>query len=110
MLILVIGLRSNQGHYRPLIFLERLEYVSNFSIPTFQNLEMDKNVKAAVCPFPNFGKFEKLKSLENMLLVLQLLWATVLSLVHAKENKDNRLAQAVEDEAFLTPAATKAGF
>ena len=45
-----------------------------------------------------------------MLLLLQPLKVTVLSLVQAKGNKDDRSAQAVQDEAFLSPAATKAGF
>ena len=48
-----------------------------FQTSTFQNLEMDKHYEVAVCPFPNFGKLE---SLENMLLLLQPLWVTVLSL------------------------------
>ena len=51
-----------------------------------------------------------LESLENMLLRLQPLWVTVLSLVHAKGNKDGRAAQAVQDEASLTPVTTRAGF
>ena len=57
-----------------------------------------------------FWKVGKLKSLENMLLLLQPLWVTVLSLVHAKGNKGDRSAQAVQDEASLTTAATRAGF
>ena len=61
-------------------------------------------------PFPNFGKFGKFESLENILLLLQPLWATVLSLVHAKRNKDHGSAQAVQDEVSLTPAALRAGF
>ena len=73
----------------------------------FQNLEMDKHFDVAVCPFPDFGKLE---ILENILLLLQPLWVTVLSLVHAKGNRDDRSAQAVQDEASLTPAATRAGF
>ena len=44
-------------------------------------------------------------------LLLQPLWVTtVLSLVQTKGNKDDRSAQAVQDEAFLSPAATRAGF
>ena len=39
-----------------------------------------------------------------MLLLLQPLWVTVLSLVQAEGNKD------VQDEASLSPAATRAGF
>ena len=45
-----------------------------FQTSTFQNLEMDKHLKVAVCPFPNFekfGKLESLESLENMILLLQ---------------------------------------
>ena len=45
-----------------------------------------------------------------MLLLLQPLWVTVLSLVQAKGNKDDRSAQAVQDEASLSPTATRAGF
>ena len=45
-----------------------------------------------------------------MLLLLQPLWATVLSLVQAKESKDDRSPQAVQDEASLSPAATRAGY
>ena len=45
-----------------------------------------------------------------MLLLLQPLWVTVLSLVQTKRNKDDRSAQAVLDEASLSPAATRAGF
>ena len=67
---------------------------------------MDKHHEVAVCPFPNFGKLE---SLENMLLLLQPLWVTVLSLVQAKGNKDDRSAQAVQDEASSSPAVTRAG-
>ena len=71
---------------------------------------MDRHLEVAVCSFPNFGKFGKLGSLENMLLLLQPLRVTVLSLVHAKRNKDDSSAQAVQDEASLTPVATTAGF
>ena len=63
---------------------------------------MDKHLEVDVCPFPNFGEFGKL---ENMLLLLQPLWVTVLSLVHAKGNKDDKSTKAVQDEASLTPAA-----
>ena len=45
-----------------------------------------------------------------MLLLLQPLWVTVLSLVQAEGNKDDRSAQVVQDEASLSPAATRAGF
>ena len=45
-----------------------------------------------------------------MLLLLQPLWVTILSWVQAKENKDDRSAQAVRDEASLSPAATRTGF
>ena len=45
-----------------------------------------------------------------MLLLLQALWVTVLSLVQAKGNEDDRSAQAVQDEACLSPAANRAGF
>ena len=51
-----------------------------------------------------------MENLENMLLLLQPLWVTVLSLVQAEGNKDDRSAQAVQDEASLSPAATRAGF
>ena len=44
-----------------------------------------------------------------MLLLLQPLWVTVLSFVQAKGNKDDRSAQAVQDEASLSPAATRVG-
>ena len=71
---------------------------------------MDKNHEVAVCPFPNFGQFGKFESLGNMLLLLLPLWVTVLSFVQAKGNKDDRSAQAVQDEASLSPAATRADF
>ena len=45
-----------------------------------------------------------------MLLLLQPLGVTVLSLVQAKGNEDDRSAQAVQDEAYLTPASIRAGF
>ena len=45
-----------------------------------------------------------------MLLLLQHLWVTVLSLVHAKGNKHDRSAQAVQDKTSLTSVATRAGF
>ena len=45
-----------------------------------------------------------------MLLLLQRLWVTVLSLVQAKGNKDDISAQAVQDEASVSPAATRSGF
>ena len=51
-----------------------------------------------------------MESLENMLLLLQPLWVTVLSLVQTKGNKDDISAQAVQDKASLSPAATRAGF
>ena len=71
---------------------------------------MDKHLEVAVCPFLNFGMFGMLEKLENMLPLLQPLWVTVLSLVHAKGNKDDRSAQAVQNETSLTPAARRAGF
>ena len=44
-----------------------------------------------------------------MHLLLQPLWATVLSLVQGEGNKDDdRSAQAVQDEASLSPVATRA--
>ena len=55
-------------------------------------------------------KVGKLERLENMLLLLQPLWVTVLCLVQAKGYNDDRSAQAVQDEASLSPAATRAGF
>ena len=73
-----------------------------FQISTFRNFEIDKHLEVLVCPFPNFG---------NMLLMVQpLWWFTVLSLVTAKGNKDDRSVQAVQDEASLSPAATRAEF
>ena len=45
-----------------------------------------------------------------MLFLLPPLWVAVLSLVHAKGNKDHRSAQFVRDEASLTPVETRAGF
>ena len=64
-------------HYRPLNYLES----PTFQIFTFQNLAiMDKHPEFAVCSFPNIGMFGKLESLENMFLLLQPLWVTVLSL------------------------------
>ena len=74
--------------------METLEYFPNF--PNFY--------------VPKFGKFGKLESLENIHLLLKPLWVTVLSLVQAKGNKDDRSAQAVQDEASLSPAALRAGF
>ena len=50
-------------------------------------MEMDKHHEIAACPFPNFGKLE---SVANMLLLLQRLWVTVLSLLQVKGNKDDR--------------------
>ena len=88
---------------RPLV----LGHIFIYQTSTFQNLEMDKHHEVAVFLFPNFGKLE---SLENMLLLLQPLWVTVLSLVQTKGNKDDRSAQAVQDESSLSPAATRAGF
>ena len=69
---------------------------------------MEEHHEVAACPFPNFGKL--VENLENMLQLLQALSVTVLSLVQAKGNKDDRSAQAVQDEASLLPAATRAGF
>ena len=45
-----------------------------------------------------------------MLLLLQPLWVTVLSSVQGEGKKDDRSAQAVQDEASLSTAATRAGF
>ena len=45
-----------------------------------------------------------------MLLLLQPLWVKILSLVQAKGNKGDRSAQAVQDEASLSPVVTRAGF
>ena len=45
-----------------------------------------------------------------MFLLLQPLWVTVLSLVQAEGSKEDRSAQALQDDASLSPAATRAGF
>ena len=45
-----------------------------------------------------------------MLLLLQPLWVYSPVWVEAEENKDDRLTQAVQNEASLSPAATRAGF
>ena len=65
---------------------------------------MNKYLEVAVCPFPNFGIFGKLESLETCFC------STILSIVHAKVNKDDRSSQAVQGEASLTPAASRADF
>ena len=75
-------------NFRP---LKKMEIFQTFQIFTFQKLEMDKHLEVTVCSFPNFGKFGNLENLENMLfLLLQPLWVTVLPLVHAKGNQDDR--------------------
>ena len=86
-----------------------LENFSDFCFPKFGNGQAPRGHCLSISKFWKVGK---LKSLENMLLLLQPLWVTVLSLslVPAKRNKDDRSAQAVQDEASLSPAATKAGF
>ena len=67
-----------------LIVLESLKYFSafpNFYVPKFENRQAPRGRGLFIF---KFGKFGKLKVLESMLLLLQPLWVTILSLVHAK--------------------------
>ena len=77
----------------------------------FKILEMDKHLGVAICPFPNFGKFGKHAP---DVATLPPLWGfTVLSLVTAQPRETRMIGQlklSVQDEASLTPAATRAGF
>ena len=93
-------------------FLESLEYfqnLSNIPISAFQNLEIDEHLEVAVCPFPNFGKFGKFgkhaPAVANPLGSQSCLWC-----IANKGNKDDRSAQAVQDEGFLSPAIPRTGF
>ena len=79
----------------------------NFCVPKFGNEQAPRGRCLSISKFRKVGKLE---SLENMPLLLQPFWVTVLSLVQAKGNKDDRSAQAVQDEASLSPAASRAGF
>ena len=115
----------SKGHNRPLQKMESLEYFSNF--PNFPNSHVPKlcNGQAprgrclSVSKFWKVwqvGKFGKLESLEswkvwktcscccNPFGQQYCLWCT------PGETKDDRSAQAVQDEAYLTLAATRAGF
>ena len=65
-----------------------------------------KKIVKFSCPFPNFGKFGKHAP------AVAAPWGSlsVLSLVLAKGNTDIKSAQAVQDEASLSPAAKRLGF
>ena len=76
---------------------------------------MDKHLVVAVCSFPNSGKFEKFGKVEKFgkhaLAVATPLGSQSCLWPRAKENKDDMPAQAVQDEADLSSAATRrAGF
>ena len=69
------------------------------TVPGYSHVQKIGNVASTSRSlFVHFTILENWK-LENMLLLLQPLWVIVLSLVHAKGNKDDRSAQAVQYEA-----------
>ena len=72
---------------------------------------MDKHYEIAVCSFPNFGELESWKVWKtcscccNPFRLQTCLWCRP-----SEGNRDDRSAPAVQDEASLSPAATRAGF
>ena len=97
---------SRKGCYRPLFFFVKFAIFFKLS-----KLLRSKNWKWTNSDLEVLVHYQILESLENMLLLLQPLWVTVLPCWYtAKGNKNNRSAQAVQDEASLTPAATRANF
>ena len=76
--------------------------------PCVINLPLALACSNSVCPCCKC--WEVWKVWKNMLLLLQPQRFTVLSLVTAKENKNDNSAQALQDEASLSPGATRADF
>ena len=68
---------------------------------------MDEQLEVADRPFPNSGKLEKVWKTCSFML-LQPLWGAQFCLGLNQGKKDDRSAQTVQDEASLSPAATRA--
>ena len=68
---------------------------------------MDKHLEVGACPFPHCGKWKVGKFGKHAPVVATLVHSPLP--ITARENKD-RSAQSVQDQASLSPAATRAGF
>ena len=91
-------------------FFESLEHFSNF--PNFYVPELGIGQAPrgrCLLSISKFWKVGKLESLENMLLLLQPLCLGNSPIFGAGPKKDDRSAQAVQDGASLSPAATRVG-
>ena len=87
---------------RPLIVFGNFPNFPNSYVPKFGNGQAPRGR----CLFIS----GKLESLENMLLLLQPLWVTVLSLVQqAKGNKDDRSARKLCRMRLLNASGNKSG-
>ena len=69
---------------------------------------MDKHLEFGACPFPPCGKWKVGKFGKHAPAVATLVLHSPLPIT-ARETKD-KSAQSVQDEAFLSSAATRAGF
>ena len=88
-----------KGRFRPLKKFEKFS--------TFHNVEMDKHLEVGARPFPHCGKWKVGKFGKHAPAVATLVHSPLP--ITARENKD-RSAQSVQDQASLSPAATRAGF
>ena len=69
---------------------------------------MEKHLEVGACPFPHCGKWKVGKLGKHAPAVATLVHSPLP--ITARENKYNRSAQSVQDQASLSPAATRAGF
>ena len=98
------------GRFRPLKKFEKFgifQTFQTFQLSTFHNVEMDKHLEVGACPFPHCGKWKVGKFGKHAPAVATLVHSPLP--ITARENKD-RSAQSVQDQASLSPAATRAGF
>ena len=70
-------------------------------------METDKHLEVGACPFPHCGKWKVGKFGKHAPAVATLVHSPLP--ITARENKD-RPAQSVQDQASLSPAATRADF
>ena len=103
--------KPSKGRFRPLKKFEKFGIFSKLSkLSNFPHSTMWKWTSTSRSVLVQFHIVEsgKLESLENTPLLLQPWYHSPLPIT-ARENKD-RSAQSVQDEASLSPAATRAGF
>ena len=110
------GFRSHKtwpkGRFRPLKKFEKFEKFGIFSkLSNFPRSIMWKWTSTSRSVLVHFHVVEsgKLESLEDTPLLLQPWWYSSPLPITARENK-NRSAQFVQDQASLSPAATRTGF